>query len=344
MPTLPPSLDALPDWLAAAVAALRDIPALVCGDLLLDEYLYGDAERISPEAPVPVVRLTKSEIRLGGAGNVARNVASLGGAPLLAGAVGADATGDEIRALWAAEGHDTSAIIDDASRVTPRKTRILAGTQQLLRLDLEPASVQESAAWPELTDAITALLPACKVALFSDYQKGTLGPTGTPRLIAAARTAGHPILVNPKPVSAGWFLGSTLLSVNRSEALGLLSLEARLSDPIAAGPALREQLGVEQLLITRGAAGMALFQEGGSWHMPAVASEVFDVAGAGDTVLAALGLAYGAGLAAEVAMCLATYAAGVVVRKVGVATALPEEIIALAIQRPLVPVWIPDPS
>lgn len=342
LPPLPSSPAELVSWLEAALPLLEGLSTLICGDLLLDEYLYGAADRISPEAPVPVVRLTASEMRLGGAGNVARNVAALGGVPHLVGVVGPDATGTDIATLWAAEfGTSAATILTDPERVTPRKTRVLAGTQQLLRLDLEPAQIPETTGWTAMATALESQAAHCQVSLFSDYQKGTLGPRGIPALVAAVTQSGTPVLVNPKPPSAAAFRGATLLSVNRSEALGLLPVDQRPADPLVAGPQLREYLGIDALLITQGAAGMTLFTHEGSWQMPAVASEVFDVAGAGDTVLAALGLATGAGWPLPAGMLLATYAAGVVVRKVGVATPQPAEILALATQRPLIPRWDP---
>ncbi|HYE76624.1 MAG TPA: PfkB family carbohydrate kinase [bacterium] len=323
---------------------------MVCGDLLLDEYIWGDAERISPEAPVPVVRIAREEIRLGGAANVGLNIAALGGRPLLVGVTGEDRTGQQLRDLWGNLGHDPKGILAEPGRVTPRKSRILAGSQQMLRVDredAEPAALEIEGA---LAKAIATAMGEAEAGLFSDYQKGTFPPSSRrpvrdPRLPQAALAAapGRPLLANPKPASAHYFDGVRLLSLNRSEALGLLHASDRHTDLDEAGPRLREALQVPELLITRGAQGMTLFHElGGQLHIPAVASEVFDVTGAGDTVLAALGLALGSGAPILAAALLATYAAGVVVRKVGVATAACGEIMDLVRARPIEPRLVPS--
>lgn len=333
--------------LEATCARLPGTVAMVCGDLLLDEYIWGNAERISPEAPVPVVRIGREEIRLGGAANVALNIAALGGHPLLVGVTGDDRTGDDIRSLWTSLGHDPKGLIVEAGRTSPRKSRILAGSQQMLRIDREeavpaPLGVEDALVW-----AIEAAMANAATGLFSDYQKGTFPPSSrlespARRLPDSARAGDRPLLANPKPASAHYFSGVRLMSLNRSEALALLHVTDRHTDLDAAGPRLRESLGVPELLITRGGQGMTLFHElGGQLHIPAVATEVFDVTGAGDTVLASLGLALGAGAPLLGAALLATYAAGVVVRKVGVATASCGEILDLVRAHPIEPTLLP---
>ncbi|MEO7994321.1 MAG: bifunctional ADP-heptose synthase [bacterium] len=334
------SAHALGERMAAALHAIAGVRVVVCGDLLLDEYIWGEAERISPEAPVPVVRVTRQEVRLGGAANVARNVAALGGVPCLLGVVGNDETGTAIMSLWADHGQGETSILTDTERITPRKTRYLAGNQQMLRVDREasPAvtTTREAgmAAWLEAIQQKTPCASVC----FSDYQKGTLSASGM-EAYRAVLQGQWPILANPKPASAGWFGGASLITLNRSEAQGLLPVAERGRALDEVGGELRSQLGVERLLITQGGNGMTLFEAAGHLHVPAVETAVFDVTGAGDTVLAALTLAAGAGLPWEDACLLASYAAAVVVRKVGVAAAEPSEVMALAEREPLTPVW-----
>jgi rfaE bifunctional protein kinase chain/domain len=301
---------------------------LVVGDVILDEYLHGDAARISPEAPIPVVRLTSETHLLGGAGYVASHVRHLGGEAVLCGVAGRDPAGDAVRALLRERGIDAAGLVTDPGRPTSIKTRVVAKRQQMLRIDRErtdPIAPETAAA---LLRHAEQALPAVDVVICSDYDKGAFTPSLIRRLLSVARWRRVPVAVNPKPRLATRFRGATLVSMNQAEAAAVLGRPLPDEAAVrAAGPALRRRLGAAAVLVTRGEHGMALFTSGAPRFVPARAREVFDVTGAGDTVIAvaAMGLAARGRLADAVQ--LASAAAAVEVGKLGCALVSRAEIL-----------------
>jgi rfaE bifunctional protein kinase chain/domain len=285
---------------------------LVVGDVMLDRYWFGEVERISPEAPVPVVRVARREDRLGGAANVARNVAALGGQVTLVGVLGADEAGDSIRRLSAEAGIHAD-LIADPSLHTTLKMRVLGRQQQLLRVDFEQHP--EQAALDSVDAALARHLANHDVLVLSDYAKGVL--TRVESLVAMARHAGIPVLVDPKGDDYSRYRGATLVTPNRAEmqqAVGRWNSEAELTDR---AQRLRANLDLEALLVTRSEQGMTLFTDAGRDHIDAQAHEVFDVSGAGDTVLATLAVSRAIGLPWAESMGWANKAGGIAVGKLG---------------------------
>ncbi|MEI2417361.1 D-glycero-beta-D-manno-heptose-7-phosphate kinase [Orrella sp. JC864] len=291
-----------------AVARAR---VLVIGDVMLDRYWFGEVERISPEAPVPVVRVARREDRLGGAANVARNVVALGAQASLLGVVGDDEPARHVRAMLAEAGIAAELSTDPGP--TTLKMRVLGRQQQLLRVDFE--QTPGGAALDALDAAFDRLLGQHDVLVVSDYAKGALARVQG--LIARARQAGVPVLVDPKGEDYGRYRGATLVTPNRAEmrqAVGSWSSEEQLQQR---AQALRHELDLQALLVTRSEQGMTLFTEAGRDHVDAQAHEVFDVSGAGDTVLATLAVMRAAGLDWSAAMRWANRAGGIVVGKLG---------------------------
>lgn len=301
---------------------------LVLGDVMLDRYLYGEVERISPEAPVPVVRLRETRAMPGGAGNVARNIAALGGEAVLVGLRGADAAGRDLAALLGATPGIEDRMVESATRPTICKMRVVAGTQQVVRLDDETAAPAAAAEAAALGAAVAAALPGAAALVLSDYAKGVLAPEVTAAAIAAARAAGIPVLADPKSDDVALYRGASLLTPNARE----LARAARLptgteAEVAAAARAVMQRAGIPALLCTRADKGMTLVRaDGAVASVPAEAREVFDVSGAGDTVIATLALAHAGGAPLEEAMRIANAAAGIVVGKLGTATVSAEEL------------------
>lgn len=294
---------------------------LVVGDVMLDRYWFGDVSRISPEAPVPVVRVDRSEERPGGAANVARNAAALGAQVRLLSVVGQDEAGDALaRALEQEPLH--ASLHRDPDYATTIKLRVIGRQQQLLRVDFEAQPGYEVLA--EKMHEFQAQLAECDCLVLSDYGKGGLTHIGA--MIEAARQAGKPILVDPKGDDWERYRGATLITPNQSEfrqvAGGWLD-EAGLN---ARAQGIRGRFDIQALLVTRSEAGMTLFDGQGAHHQPAEAREVYDVSGAGDTVIAAMAVGMAAGLPMADAMRLANKAAGIVVGKFGTAVASAEEL------------------
>jgi D-beta-D-heptose 7-phosphate kinase/D-beta-D-heptose 1-phosphate adenosyltransferase len=294
---------------------------LVAGDAMLDEYWFGDTARISPEAPVPVVRAGSAEQRPGGAANVALNVAALGARSVLAAVVGQDERGERLaRSL---EQHGVRCeLVRSSTLPTIYKLRVLARSQQLLRIDAEQ-SLESCAA--ELGAVFTRLLPEADAVILSDYAKGTLSRVS--ELIAKSRTARVPVLIDPKGTDFKRYRGAYALTPNRAEFEAVVGRCADEAELERKGEALRAELDLTLLLVTRGEQGMTLFERGVEpLTLPAQAREVFDVTGAGDTVIALLGAGIAAGLAAHDAAALANLGAGIVVGKIGAATASRSEL------------------
>lgn len=299
---------------------------LVVGDLMVDEWIWGTVTRISPEAPVPVVAVADHSFTLGGAGNVANNLRALGADVIFAGTVGDDAFAEQVRDLLRAEQVDDSGVFTMLDRPTTRKTRVVAHNQQVVRADWESRATLGAADRSRVAAFVRERAAQCDAVILSDYAKGLL----CPEIVDAARTC-RLVLADPKPQNIELFTGITCVAPNVSEASTITGVA--ISDERTlerAGVALLELLDCRYAVVTRGEHGMSLFgRDGERLEIPSVARTVYDVSGAGDTVVAVLALALGAGAPIEQAMQLANFAAGVVVEKLGTATASPEEILAL---------------
>ena len=306
-----------------AIPDFSSVKALVAGDLMLDQYWFGPTSRISPEAPVPVVKVERSEERPGGAANVARNCAALGAKVTLLSVVGADEAGQALARLMAAEGIETS-LHEDAELSTTIKLRVVGRQQQLLRIDFEEAP-GEGALQAKLT-RFESSLPDADVVILSDYAKGAL--LHIDRMIAAARAAGRFVLVDPKGDDYDKYRGASVLTPNKSEFREVVGSWKSEADFVDRAHRLRERLDIGALLITRSEEGMTLIEAGGEQHVPALAREVFDVSGAGDTAIATLGVMVAAGASLAEAVHWANKAAGIVVGKLGTAVVHPDELFA----------------
>ncbi len=293
--------------------------ALVIGDLMLDRYLIGEVERISPEAPVPVVLLKKQNERAGGAANVAANLSELGIATRIAGCVGNDADGATLLQMIAEIGIGAQGILQSEPRPTTTKTRILGGHQQMMRLDQESREAFSEEETRQLQQLVTSQLkerPA--VVVLSDYAKGVLSTALCQEVIKQARQMGVPVLVDPKGRNFNKYHGATALTPNKRETAEACSVSALDSETLLAEAAkLRVALGLEFLAVTRGEEGISLIEDQQILHIPATAKQVFDVSGAGDTVIATLAAGIIHGLDHQEALHLANIAAGIVVGKVG---------------------------
>ncbi|MFZ5512859.1 MAG: D-glycero-beta-D-manno-heptose-7-phosphate kinase [Pseudomonadota bacterium] len=292
----------------------RRARVLVVGDVMLDRYWFGDVSRISPEAPVPVVKIERTEERPGGAANVARNAAALGAHACLLSVVGQDEAGGALARLMEAEGVEAS-LHKDAELATTIKLRVIGRQQQLLRIDFENSPTHEVLT-AKLAD-FERKLAQYDVVVLSDYGKGGLTHIGA--MIGLARSAGKPVLVDPKGDDYSRYAGATLLTPNRAELRQVVGRWGSEDELRRKAAQLRHDLKLDALLVTRSEEGMTLFRDGEAVHEPAQAREVYDVSGAGDTVIATLAVMLASGADAIAAMRLANRAAGIVVGKLGTA-------------------------
>ena len=297
------------------LAQIRRARLLVVGDVMLDRYWFGDVERISPEAPVPVVRIGQAEERLGGAANVARNITALGAQAGLLSVVGDDEPGRTVARLTQLE-HIRAHLHVDPGLPTTVKLRIIARRQQLARVDFE--SLPEAEVLDAHLGQFASLLPEYDLVILSDYGKG--GLTHITKMIAMARAAGRPVLVDPKGDDYDRYAGASVITPNRAELREVVGRWRSETDLTERAQTLRRKLGVEALLLTRSEEGMTLFTDAGAWSVAARAREVFDVSGAGDTVIAVLGTMIAVGLPLREAVANANRAGGIVVGKLGTAT------------------------
>ncbi|MEF3191343.1 MAG: D-glycero-beta-D-manno-heptose-7-phosphate kinase [Campylobacterales bacterium] len=302
---------------------------LVVGDLMIDHYLWGSAERVSPEAPVVVVDVSRESSTLGGAGNVVSNLLALGAKVEVASVIGEDENGEIIASMLAHQGVGRASLIRQPGRTTSRKSRVMASHHQVMRFDRESKEAIDAASEERLEKAITSLLERVDMILLSDYGKGVLTPTLTQRVIALARARGIKVLVDPKGSDYSKYRGATLVTPNRKEAqmaTGItINSEASLAEAIRW---LYREVELEYAMITLSEDGMALYDGTKLTKIPTVAREVYDVTGAGDTVLAALGFALACGAPIIEAAHFANSAAAVVVGKLGSATATIDEVLA----------------
>lgn len=301
---------------------------LVVGDVMLDEFIWGKVGRISPEAPVPVVEVIDETYRLGGSGNVSANIQSLGARAIPIGVVGRDSASDRIGELLEKAGIETYGLVR-ADRPTTLKTRILAHSQQVVRTDRESKKPLSADLNADLAMLFTQFLPKAAAVIVSDYDKGVVNRDLMADILPKARNAEIPVFLDPKVHHADYYRPITLITPNHREAELLTGLaidtEMTLEE---AGRKLLQKFGCEYALITRGEEGMSLFSGKSSHHLPTFAREVFDVTGAGDTVIAALALARAGGATMEEAATLANHAAGIVVGKVGTATVTQSEVVS----------------
>ena len=302
----------------------------VLGDLMLDEFIWGRVRRISPEAPVPVVEVERHTLALGGAGNVVSNLVALGASPVPIGTVGDDPDAERLRSALRSLGVRTDGLIADAARPTTLKTRIIAHNQQVVRADRESSSAISPEVEERIISAFRDHLDKVDAVVVSDYNKGLLTERVLRRSLDAARASGLIVCLDPKTRSFANYQPVTIITPNHQEAAEAAGVE--IEDDaglIEAGRRILGLLDCRAVLITRGEEGMTLFTDGGDvTHIPTVAREVYDVTGAGDTVIATLAVALAAGAKPAEAAMLANYAAGVVVGKVGTATVTREELLA----------------
>lgn len=311
------------------LARMKGRRVLVVGDLMLDEFVWGRVSRISPEAPVPVVEVTRETRTVGGAGNVANNVQALGGHAVLVGYVGDDAAGADLRQALVEAGVEAH-LVSSGKRPTTLKTRIIAHHQQVVRADRDPKGPLPDRLDREVALAVKRCLSSCDAVIVSDYAKGLVSRRLMRELVARARRAGVRVLVDPKVRQVALYRRASVLTPNQAEAEAASGIRIVDEDSLRrAGEVLVRRLACEAVLVTRGEHGMTLFAPPARpYHVPTAAREVFDVTGAGDTVIAALGLALAARAGLRHAAVLANHAASVVVSKLGTATASPGEVIA----------------
>jgi D-beta-D-heptose 7-phosphate kinase/D-beta-D-heptose 1-phosphate adenosyltransferase len=328
-----PSFDL--DALRTTVARFAGRRIAVLGDCMVDRYLWGRVERISPEAPVPVVEVERESDRLGGAGNVAANLRALGASPVLFGAVGDDADGEGLRRGFEALGVDVAGLVVDRSRPTTVKTRIVAHAQQVVRADRESRADLDGDALARLLEGLVRALPGCDGLVVSDYGKGVVAARTLEAALGLARERGLAVSVDPKESHIDAYRGVTILTPNQHEA-GFVQGRRVVDEAslLEVGWGLQKRLDARAVLVTRGAEGMSLFERGGRYtHLPTVAREVFDVTGAGDTVVSAVAAALAAGADFPDACYLANHAAGVVIREVGTASCTPAQLLASLAER-----------
>ncbi|WP_158826383.1 D-glycero-beta-D-manno-heptose-7-phosphate kinase [Mucilaginibacter lacusdianchii] len=315
------------------VRALRQSPKqpdiLVIGDLMIDHYVWGDATRLSPEAPVPVVNIKSETTTLGGAANVAQNLISLGAKVTLAGVIGDDISGGQLTTILEQEGIDTCAIVKDASRPTTVKTRVLAGSHQLVRVDREVTDPVSEAMEDEMLEKLNACIAKSDIILFSDYNKGLFSPSLSQKLIKAAVEHQKKVIVDPKGLNYAKYKGAHIIKPNRKELTEAAKVEKikTTGDLREASKIIFDQTGIDYLVVTLSEEGMAIVSELTYKMLPVKATEVFDVTGAGDTVLAAMAYFMATGFNLEEACELANHAAAIVIRRVGSATTSVDEII-----------------
>jgi D-beta-D-heptose 7-phosphate kinase/D-beta-D-heptose 1-phosphate adenosyltransferase len=307
-----------------------DLRLLVVGDLMLDEYLWGKAERISPEAPVQVVEVTREDVRLGGAGNVINNLVVLGCRVVACSVIGGDDNGTILQRAFTGKGVDVNGVFQDPMRATSKKTRVVAANQQIVRIDRESKEDISGEFEERILEFIRARASQFQAILISDYAKGVLTAKTLEGIIAVARKMRVPVVVDPKGKDYGKYSGASILTPNRKEAEIAAGIAIVDEESLReAAHKLLDDVDLDALLITRSEQGMSLFLRGGEMvHIPTVAREVYDVTGAGDTVLAVMGLALACGRDYADAAQLANVAAGIAVGKVGTSTVSPGEIIA----------------
>jgi len=316
--------------LSGIVSTFLDMRVLIVGDVMLDEYIWGDVRRISPEAPVPIVQVSHRTYGAGGAANVAANVVSLGGQALLCGVVGLDPQAASLRFILGERAIPIDGLVADGQRPTTTKTRILAHDQQVVRVDAESRSPLEVTVEDAIVGWVESHVTDVDACVLSDYDKGVVSLGLSQRIIRVARQADKPMIVDPKGTNYTKYRGATVITPNVHEAARAAGRDIDNDDDLCeAGRCLAGVVDDSALLITRGAQGMSLFLDGmHTVHIPTVARKVFDVTGAGDTVVSTLAMALAGGAGLQEAAYMANLAAGIVVGKLGAATVTPHELLA----------------
>jgi len=313
---------ASPHVLRQYIARFSQASVLVIGDLILDHYIWGRVSRISPEAPVPVVHVDSESLRLGGAANVFNNILALGGKADLCGVIGSDESGRMLLKELGSTRAGRGGVVIDQDRPTTRKSRVIAHNQQIVRYDVERRAELKPAMQRRILRYVESRLRELSCLVVSDYAKGVVSATLMSELTRLAGLRGIPLVVDPKVEHFSYYKGATVITPNHLEATQAAGVHG--DDDQAnneAGAIIRQRLGCHAVLITRGEKGMSLYEgEDVSWHIPALARQVYDVTGAGDTVIGTLALALSTGASMRDAATLANHAAGVVVGMVGTAT------------------------
>ncbi|MHA2609396.1 MAG: D-glycero-beta-D-manno-heptose-7-phosphate kinase [bacterium JZ-2024 1] len=322
---------------AQLLEAIAGKKVLVIGDVMLDEYVFGVVERISPEAPVPVLRATSRKYLCGGAANVAHNILALKGIPLLIGRIGKDWAGKKLRELLSDLKMNTAGLISDPKVSTTLKTRFIGTSQQMLRVDVETITPPSSRVTRHIFDIFHSFLSEADAVVFSDYAKGMSSACGA-EITQVCKRKNIPLIVDPKPATADHFVGAHILTPNEMEASLIAKIPVKDDDSLEKiAVKIVNDFHLNALLITRGKKGMTLFQGGEMLHFPATVREIYDVTGAGDTVSAVLGLCTAARIPLKEAVTLANLAAGVVVQKLGASPVSPEEILSLSLEEKVLP-------
>jgi len=323
---------AMPRDIRDCLARMSEVRVLVVGDVMLDRFVYGSVSRVSYEAPIPVLSVDREAAMPGGAGNAARNAAALGGRVTLVGVVGADGAGQELRHLIARHPGLVDRLVVDPARPTTRKTRFVAQGQQLLRADREIGAALPDEVARAVLAQVKEALRTCDVVILSDYAKGVLDDTVLRGILGDARTAGIPVVADPKAADLRRYAGATLVKPNRQELAAATGIACDTdAEVVAAAEQVIAATGIPGIAVSRAERGLSLVRRGcPPLHLPAQAREVFDVSGAGDTLVAALALGLGAGMDAAEAAWLANLASGLVVEKVGTAIVQPDEILTRA--------------
>jgi len=319
-----------PEDLIRSIRNFRGKRILVVGDLMLDRFIWGSVSRISPEAPVPVVEIRKESTCLGGAANVATNIRSLGGTPVPLGILGDDFEGKRLREEFRRLGSPLGGLIVEKGRPTSIKTRIIAHHQQVCRTDREDRSPIPASLQSRIADRFRAALPSVDAVVVSESAKGLITAPLLKQILPLAKAARKIVCIDPKLRDFSVYRPATIITPNAAEAEHASGVAiSGTQDLIRAGKKILRQSGIEHLLITRGEEGMALFESNSRvTHIPTVAQEVFDVTGAGDTVISTLALSLVSGLSMLAAAVLSNIAAGIVVGKLGTASATPDELTA----------------
>ncbi|HSA62204.1 MAG TPA: D-glycero-beta-D-manno-heptose-7-phosphate kinase [Nitrospiraceae bacterium] len=301
---------------------------LVVGDLILDHYVMGRVSRISPEAPVPVVHVESESLRLGGAANVFNNILALGGKADLCGVIGADESGRLLMKELGNKRSGRGGVVIDHDRPTTRKSRVIAHNQQIVRYDIEGRNELKASLQRRILQYVESRLRELSCVVVSDYAKGVITATVMAEITRLAGLRKIPVIVDPKVEHFGFYKGVTVITPNHLEATQAAGVHGDDNQAIdEAGAMIRQRLGCQSVLITRGERGMSLYEaDGASWHLPTQARQVYDVTGAGDTVIGTLALALSTGASIKTGAILANYAAGIVVGMVGTATVTPKQL------------------
>ncbi len=310
------------------IAKFPQANVLVVGDLILDHYIWGKVSRISPEAPVPVVHVNSESLKLGGAANVYNNIVSLGGRADLCGIIGADDGGRQLLKELGTRRQGRGGVVIDPDRPTTRKTRVIAHNQQIVRYDVEGRTDIHSQHQRRIVRYVVSRLRDISCLVVSDYAKGVVTASLMAELTRLAALRRIPIIVDPKVEHFSYYKGVTMVTPNHLEAMQAAGVHGDNDQAVLqAGDILRQRLGCDCVLITRGEKGMSLFEANGShWHIPTVARQVYDVTGAGDTAIGTLALAMAAGASIRDGAVLANHAAGIVVGMVGTATVTTQQL------------------